>query len=64
MESNYAFAGVGVVGMSHPSVATAVAAAHPAVWARAAADAAAAITPPRKRRTAAATGPSVDRGTI
>jgi hypothetical protein len=64
MESINAFTGVGngvavsAVGMSRTLPA---AAAHPAFWAHAAVAGAAAITPPRKRR-AAATGPSVDRG--
>jgi hypothetical protein len=40
-----------------------VAAAHPAFLAHAAAGAAAAIPTQRKRRTATATGKSVDRGT-
>ncbi len=55
-----AFTGVGVAGMSrtlHVAEAPA-AAAHPAHAARAAA----AIASPRKRRTATATGASVDRG--
>jgi hypothetical protein len=55
-----AFTGVGVAGMS-PTLH--VAAAHPAFWAHAAAGAAAAIPTQRKRRTATATGKSVDRGT-
>ena len=59
-----AFTGVGVAGMSPTlHVAAAAAAAHPAFWAHAAAGAAAAIPPQRKRRTATATGKSVDRGT-
>jgi hypothetical protein len=56
-----AFTGVGVAGMSrtlHAAEAAAVA-AHPAFMAWTAA----AIAPQRKRRTAAATGASVDRGT-
>jgi len=57
-----AFCGVGVAGVSW-SLHAPAAAAHPAFMAHAAAGAAAAITPQRKRRTAAATGPSVDRGT-
>ena len=60
-----AFTGVGVAGMSrtlHAAEAAAAAAAHPAFWAYAA-GAAAAIPPQRKRRTATATGQSVDRGT-
>jgi hypothetical protein len=64
MLSNIAFTGVGVAGMPRP-LHVAAAAAHPAFEAHAAApaEAAAAITPQRKRRTAAATGQSVDRGT-
>jgi hypothetical protein len=65
MVSNIAFSGVRVAGMSrtlHVDEA-ATAAAHPAFWAHAAAGAAAAIPPQRKRRTATATGQSVDRGT-
>ena len=59
-----AFTGVGVAGMSRPlHAASAAAAAHPAFWTHAAAGAAAAIPPQRKRRTATATGASVDRGT-
>jgi hypothetical protein len=57
-----AFTGVGVAGMSrtlHAAEAAAVA-AHPAFMAWTAA----AIAPQPKRRTAAATGASVDRGTI
>ena len=64
MASINAFTGVGVAGMSrtlHVAEA-AVAAAHPAFMAHAA-GAAAAIPPQRKRRTATATGASVDRGT-
>ena len=60
-----AFIGVanGVAGMSRTlHAATAAAAAHPAFWAHAAVGAAA-ITPQRKRRTATATGQSVDWGT-
>jgi hypothetical protein len=57
-----AFTGVGVAGMS-PTLQVAAAAAHPAIWAHAAAGAAAAIPTQRKRRTATATGKSVDRGT-
>lgn len=58
-----AFTGVtnGVAGMSR--TLHAAAAAHPAFWAHAAAGAAAAIAPQRKRRTATATGQSVDWGT-
>jgi hypothetical protein len=66
MASINAFTGVGVAGMSrtlHVAEAAAAAAAHPAFWAYAAAGAAAAIPPQRKRRTATATGQSVDRGT-
>jgi hypothetical protein len=55
-----AFTGVGVAGMSRTLH---VAAAHPAFLAHAAAGAAAAIPTQRKRRTATATGKSVDRGT-
>jgi hypothetical protein len=59
-----AFTGVGVAGMSPTlHVAAAATAAHPAIWAHAAAGAAAAIPTQRKRRTATATGKSVDRGT-
>jgi hypothetical protein len=58
-----AFSGVGVAGVSRTLHAASAAAAHPAFWAHAAAEAAAAIRPQRKRRTAAATGKSVDRGT-
>ena len=58
------FTGVGVAGVSWTlHVPAAATAAHPAFMAHAAAGAAAAISPQRKRRTAAATGPSVDRGT-
>jgi hypothetical protein len=66
MASINAFTGVGVAGMSrtlHVAETAAAAAAHPAFWAYAAAGAAAAIPPQRKRRTATATGQSVDRGT-
>lgn len=66
MLSNIAFTGVGVAGMSrtlHVVEAPAAATAHPAFWAYDAAGAAAAIPPQRKRRNAAATGTSVDRGT-
>lgn len=59
-----AFTGVSVAGVSrtlHAAEATAVA-AHPAFMAYAS-GAAAAIPPQRKRRTADATGASVDRGT-
>jgi hypothetical protein len=58
-----AFSGVGVVGMSRTLHVAAAAAAHPVFRAHAAADAAAAIPTQRKRRTATATGKSVDRGT-
>ena len=59
-----AFTGVGVAGMSRTlHAAEAAATAHPAFWAHAAAGAAAVIPPQRKRRTATATGQSVDRGT-
>ncbi len=60
-----AFTGVGVAGMSRTfhAAEAAAAAAHPAFWAHAAAGAAAAIPPQRTRRTATATGQSVDRGT-
>jgi hypothetical protein len=64
MASINAFNGVGVAGVSWTlHVPAAAAAAHPAYMAHVAAGAAAAITPQRKRRTATATGPSVDRGT-
>jgi hypothetical protein len=64
MSNLNAFAGVGVAGMSRTlHVAAADAAAHPAFWAHATAGAAAAIPTQRKRRTTAATGKSVDRGT-
>jgi hypothetical protein len=68
MENINAFTGVGVAvkaaaGMSRTLHVAAVA-AHPAHPAHAATGAAAAITPQRKRRTAAATRPSVDWGTI
>jgi hypothetical protein len=64
MLSNIAFTGVGVAGMPW-TLRVADAAAHPAFMEHAAAPAgaAAAIAPQRKRRTAAATGKSVDRGT-
>ena len=60
-----AFSGVGVAGVSRTlhAASAAAAAAHPAFWAHVAAGAAAAIPPQRKRRTATATGKSVDRGT-
>ena len=65
MLSINAFTGVGVAGMSRTlhAAEAAAAAAHPAFWAHAAAGAAAAIPPQRERRTATATGQSVDRGT-
>ncbi|HZN83973.1 MAG TPA: hypothetical protein VFC01_30460 [Mycobacterium sp.] len=64
MLSNNAFTGVGVAGMSRTlHVAEAAATAHPAFWAYDVAGAAAAIPPQPKRRTTAATGKSVDRGT-
>jgi hypothetical protein len=62
MSNINAFTGVGVAGMLR-TLHVAAAAAHPAFWADAAAGAAAAIPTQRKRRTAAATGKSVDRGT-
>ena len=62
MASINAFTGVGVAGMSR-TLHAAAATAHPAFGAYAAAGAAAAIPPQRKRRTATATGQSVDRGT-
>ena len=58
-----AFTGVGVAGMSRTLHVAAAAEAHPAFWAHAAAGAAAAIPTQRKRRTATATGKSVDRST-
>ena len=64
MSNIEAFTGVGVASMTRTlHVSTAAAAADPAFWAHAAAGAAAAIPPQRKRRTATATGKSVDRGT-
>ena len=68
MLRNEALTGVGVAvlaaGMSRTlHVAEAAATAHPAFWAYDAVGAAAAINPQPKRRTAAATGQSVDRGT-
>jgi hypothetical protein len=66
MLSNQVCSGVAVVGMSrtlHAAEAAAVATAHPAFWAYPVAGADAAIAPQRKRRTATATGQSVDRGT-
>jgi hypothetical protein len=65
MASMNAFTGVGVAGMLrtlHAAEAAAAATAHPAFWTYAAAGAAAAISPQGKRRTATATGQSVDRG--
>ena len=67
MASINTFTGLGVAGMSRTlHVAAAAAAAHPAYAAPAAvADPrAAAIPSQRKRRTATATGASVDRGTL
>ena len=68
MEIINAFTGVGVAGVSrtlHVVEAADAAAAHPAFMPHAAwSAAAAAITPQRKRRTATATGASVDRGTL
>ena len=63
MASINAFTGVGVAGMLRTlHAAEAAATAHPAFWTYAAACAAAAISPQGKRRTATATGQSVDRG--
>jgi hypothetical protein len=63
MNTNSAFTGVGVAGMSRTlHAAEAAATAHPAFWAYPVVGAAAAITPQRKRRNATATGQSVDRG--
>ena len=59
MGCNHVFTGVAIAGMTRTLHVTA-AAAHPAF----AAHAAAAITPQRKRRAAAATVSSVDRGSI
>jgi hypothetical protein len=59
-----AFSGVCVAGDSWTLHVPAAAAAHPAYMAQATAGVAAAISPQRKRRTATATGPSVDRGPI
>jgi hypothetical protein len=66
MICNQALTGVGVAGMSplHAAEAAAAATAHPAFWAYPVAGADAAIAPQRKRRTATATGQSVNRGTI
>jgi hypothetical protein len=66
MLSKNVFTGVGVAGMSrtlHAAEAAAAATAHPAFWAYPVAGADAVIAPQRKRRTATATGQSVDRGT-
>ncbi len=66
MEIINAFTGVSVAGVSrtlHVAEAADVAAAHPAFMPHGAWSAAA-ITPQRKRRTATATGASVDRGTL
>jgi hypothetical protein len=57
------FKGVRVAGGSWTFHVPAAAAEHPAYMAHAAAGAATAISPQRKRHTAAATGTSVDRGT-
>ncbi|KUI21668.1 hypothetical protein AU193_14010 [Mycobacterium sp. GA-1285] len=62
MGSNSAFTGVAVAGMTR-TIHVAATAAHPAFAAAHAAGAAAAITPQRKRRAAATTVSSVDRGT-
>ena len=62
MSSINAFDAVGIAGGSW-TLRVPAAAEHPAM-AYVAAGAAAAISPQRKRRTATATGPSVDRGTI
>ncbi len=67
MVNSNALNGVSVAGVASVSWTLrvpAAAAAHPADMAHVAAWAAAAITPPRKRRTATAIAPSVDRGTI
>jgi hypothetical protein len=63
MLSNSDFTGVSVAGMPR-TLRVSAAAAHPAFYAHvwAPAGAAAAITPQRKRRTATATGASVDWG--
>ena len=64
MLSMNAFNGVRIAGGSWTlHVPAAAAAAHPAYKAHAAAGAQAAISQPKRRRTAAATGQSVDRGT-
>ena len=65
MANMNAFTGVGVAGMLrtlHAAEAAAAGTAHPAFWTYASAGAAAAISPQGKRRTATATGQSVDRG--
>jgi hypothetical protein len=62
MLSMNAFDGVGIAGGSW-TLHVPAAAAHPAM-AYAVASAEAAISPQRKRRTATATGKSVNRGTI
>lgn len=63
MEIINAFTGVGAAGLSRTlHVAEAAAAAHPAFMPDAAWSAAA-IAPQRKRRSATATGASVNRGT-
>ena len=64
MSSMNAFSGVRVSGGSWTLHVPAAAVAHPAYQAHAAAGAAAAITQPKRRRTAAATGMFVNRGTI
>jgi hypothetical protein len=64
MSNMNTFNGVRVFGGSWNLHVPAAAAAHPAYKAHAAAGAAAAISPqPKRRRTAAATGMSVNRGT-
>ena len=64
MLSMNAFDGVRIAGGSWTLHVPAAAVAHPAYQAHAAAGAAAAITQPKRRRTAAATEMSVNRGTI
>ena len=64
MLSMNAFDGVRVSGGSWTLHVPAAAVAHPAYQAHAAAGVAAAITQPKRRRTAAATEMSVNRGTI
>jgi hypothetical protein len=61
---NNAFTAVGVAGMSRTlhAAEAAAATAHPAFWAYPVVGAVAAISPQRKRRSATATGQSVDRG--